>query len=223
LVDVLLAKGMLKIDAMSLADTLEGYPDLFIGALMGDTLSGTESEAQPALPDFVGGDSSHNNNNNKNAKKSKSYGRLSEYEMDPDAQAVNAAVRESRHEAVFMMLGFSIFAIVPSLIFWCVPVGAEVLSTADDNVVPASSDGKALVSPVTLVVSVTAGIMWCLGVWKSRFLDCNWMLFGIETVVVMLICIMSAYSVGALLNYVFLSSFDYELTSISSTTTSNEL
>jgi hypothetical protein len=73
-----------------------------------------------------------------------------------------------------------------------------------------------------LVVSMTAGIMWSLGVWKSRFLDCNWMLFGIEAVVVMLICIMSAYSVGALLNHVFLSSFEYALTSIPSTT-SNEL
>jgi hypothetical protein len=220
LVDVLLAKGMLKIDAMSLADTLEGYPDLFIGALLGDTLSGTESEAPPTLPDFVGGDSGHNNNNNN--KRTKSYGRLSEYEMDPDAQAVNAAVREARREAVFMMLGFSMFAIVPSLIFWCAPVGTAVLSTSDATIVTTGQDGKALVSPVTVVVSVTAGIMWCLGVWKSRFLDCNWMLFGIETVVVMLICIMSAYSVGTLLNHLFLSSFEYALTSIPSMT-SNEL
>jgi hypothetical protein len=222
LVDMLLAKGMLKIDAMSLADTLEGYPDLFISALTGDTLPGTDSEVQPTLPDFVGGDSSHNNgNNHKNNNKKELYGRLSEYEMDPDAQAVNAAVREARHEALFMMLGFSLFAIVPSLIFWWAPVDADT----DDDSVPAVSHGHAFVSPVTLWVSVTAGIMWCLGVWKSRFLDCNWMLFGIETVVVMLICIMSAYGVGALLNHVFLPSFEYALTSIPSTTsmTSNEL
>jgi hypothetical protein len=120
------------------------------------------------------------------------------------------------------MLGFSIFAIVPSLIFWYAPVGATVLSTGDDTSVPESSDENSMISPVTLVVSMTAGIMWSLGVWKSRFLDCNWMLFGIETVVVMLICIMSAYSVGALLNHVFLSSFEYALTSIPSMT-SNEL
>jgi hypothetical protein len=240
LVDMLLAKGMLKIDAMSLADTLEGYPDLFISALTGDALPGTESHLQSTLPDFVGGDAS-----NKNAglpfRVFPSYGRLSEYEMDPDAQAVNAAVRESRHEAIFMMLGFSIFAIVPSVIFWCAPVTAAVLSTAtavaaaatsgDDNInnmEPESvtaEHGHVLVSPITLVVSVTAGIMWCLGVWKSQFLDCNWMLFGIETVVVMLVCITSAYSVGALLNHVFLSSFEFLLTVIDSTTsmTSNEL
>jgi hypothetical protein len=241
LVDMLLAKGMLKIDAMSLADTLEGYPDLFISALTGETLpGGTEPEVrQSTLPDFVGGDASHNNVNNKNAnglpyRAFPSYGRLSAYGMDPDEQAVNAAVRDASHEAVFMMLGFSFFAIVPSLIFWCSPVTAAVLSTAttdtatvDDynNTESAVSgeDGHVLVSPVTLVVSVTAGIMWCLGVWKSRFLDCNWMLFGIETVVVMLICITSAYSVGALLNHLFLSSsFEYTLTSIPSMT-SNEL
>lgn len=36
LVDSLLSKGMLKIDAMSLADTLEGYPDMFVSALLGE-------------------------------------------------------------------------------------------------------------------------------------------------------------------------------------------
>ena len=36
LVDMLLGRGMLKIDAMSVADTLEGYPDIFVSALVGD-------------------------------------------------------------------------------------------------------------------------------------------------------------------------------------------
>jgi hypothetical protein len=40
LVDALLLKGMLKIDAMSLADTLEGYPDLFVSALLGEGFCG---------------------------------------------------------------------------------------------------------------------------------------------------------------------------------------
>lgn len=47
LVDALLLKGMLKIDAMSLADTLEGYPDLFVSALLGEGLCGA-SAAQPS-------------------------------------------------------------------------------------------------------------------------------------------------------------------------------
>jgi hypothetical protein len=40
LVDSLLSKGMLKIDAMSLADTLEGYPDMFVSALLGEGICG---------------------------------------------------------------------------------------------------------------------------------------------------------------------------------------
>lgn len=40
LVDSLLSKGMLKIDAMSLADTLEGYPDMFVSALLGEGFCG---------------------------------------------------------------------------------------------------------------------------------------------------------------------------------------
>jgi hypothetical protein len=40
LVDALLLRGMLKIDAMSLADTLEGYPDLFVSALLGEGFCG---------------------------------------------------------------------------------------------------------------------------------------------------------------------------------------
>eukprot|EP00566_Odontella_aurita_P012150 CAMPEP_0113549644 /NCGR_PEP_ID=MMETSP0015_2-20120614/13549_1 /TAXON_ID=2838 /ORGANISM="Odontella" /LENGTH=487 /DNA_ID=CAMNT_0000450379 /DNA_START=309 /DNA_END=1769 /DNA_ORIENTATION=+ /assembly_acc=CAM_ASM_000160 len=37
LVEMLIGRGMLKIDAMSVADTLEGYPDIFVSALVGDT------------------------------------------------------------------------------------------------------------------------------------------------------------------------------------------
>lgn len=43
LVDSLLSKGMLKIDAMSLADTLEGYPDMFVSALLGEGFCGQNS------------------------------------------------------------------------------------------------------------------------------------------------------------------------------------
>lgn len=43
LVDSLLSKGMLKIDAYSLADTLEGYPDMFVSALLGEGFCGQSS------------------------------------------------------------------------------------------------------------------------------------------------------------------------------------
>jgi len=45
LIEMLLARGVLKIDAMSLADTLEGYPDLFVNALVGDSLCAGPEEA----------------------------------------------------------------------------------------------------------------------------------------------------------------------------------
>lgn len=51
LVDALLLNGVLKIDAMSLADTLEGYPDLFVSALLGEGLCG----ASAARPSSMGG------------------------------------------------------------------------------------------------------------------------------------------------------------------------
>jgi hypothetical protein len=44
LVDMLLSKGMLTLDAKSLVDTLEGYPDMFVSILTGESLWG------PALP-----------------------------------------------------------------------------------------------------------------------------------------------------------------------------
>jgi len=242
LVDMLLAKGMLKIDAMSLADTLEGYPDLFISALTGDTLlslssghavgadGADHSNSESDLPPFVGGD----NKNHMQNHGFTSYGRLSEYEMDPEAVGINVAVQESRRESFFMMLGFSLFAVLPSLMFLYAPVlsgNSSTLSTAMSSAASAAvnTDDDALkeqdpilLSPVSVVVSLTACIMWCLGVWKSRFLDSNWMLFGIETVVVLLVCTMSAFWLGALLNLLFLSD-EYTLSAAAATTAVSEL
>ena len=45
LVDALMVLGgMLKIDAVSLAETLEGYPDLFVSALLGGGICSEEEE-----------------------------------------------------------------------------------------------------------------------------------------------------------------------------------
>merc|ERR1712224_1198831 len=41
-VDIFLVKGMLKIDAMSLADTLEGYPDIFLTLLTSPNLANAD-------------------------------------------------------------------------------------------------------------------------------------------------------------------------------------
>jgi hypothetical protein len=174
----------------------------------------TEDHSRPAL--YVGDDEKsdqarqHNNTDGLAWRSLLSYGRLSEYEMDPEAQAVNVAIRESRHESLFMLLGFTLFAVVPSLAYLVAPL-------TDDT----KSATQLAMSPTSLVVSLTATIMWFLGVWKSRFLDCNWVLFGIETVVLLMVCILSAYGVGALLSQL-LPTYLLKV-AISSTTSEHEL
>lgn len=189
LVDMLLAKGMLKIDAMSLADTLEGYPDLFLAAVLGESLANANVRSQqqqreaPFPPNELDDPSLYQHD------AYPSYGRLPESEMDPDAVAVREATSESRKESFFMMLGFSVFAIVPSLLFQWVP---HMLT------------GSASVHPSSVILASMAVIMGLLGVWKSHFLDSNWLLFSVEAVMVLFLCMASAYSVGYGLKKVFL-------------------
>ena len=98
-----------------------------------------------------------------------------------------------------MMMGFSLFAVVPSLIYLIVPI---VVSPPDVTVKAHAETGDAT-SATSMIVTIAAAVMWCLGVWKSQFLDSNWILFGIETVVVLLVCIGAAYGLGALLSACF--------------------
>lgn len=124
--------------------------------------------------------------------------------MDPDAWMLKQVTAEARNESFFMLLGFCFFAVVPSLIYTWVPA---VLYGNDDK---DSSPIQNSINPNSLVISITSCVMCCLGVWKSRFLDSNWLLFGVETVLVLLLCIAVAYGLGAILNKIFLPS-DYLL------------
>lgn len=237
LVDMLLDRGMLKIDAMSLADTLEGYPDMFVSALVGDALiaGGVGGNADSSMdlsarrrsvstgklsPSASRGWSGHRwscgddytqhvadqdlgrGNGNFVLWKLPSYSQhVNELdnEIDPEASVVGAAMEESRREGLFMMIGFSVFAVVPSVIFLICPM---LVSTHEHGTTELHSDAQLYggrTSATSIVVTTAAAIMWCLGVWKSRFLDSNWMLFGIETVVVMLVCIAAAFCVGSML------------------------
>ncbi|CAB9512341.1 expressed unknown protein [Seminavis robusta] len=235
LVDMLLERGMLKIDAMSFADTLEGYPDMFVSVLVGDALipaaaAGTDSNgmdrnnrswsggsaagtprswsghydenarSQDALSSSV-----NQNNGSFLSWKFPSYGqRINELdeEIDPEAAFVGSAMTESRREGLFMMMGFSLFAVVPSLIYLIVPMVIAPPSSSSSSS-SATHDNGGATSATSVVVTTAAAVMWCLGVWKSRFLDSNWVLFGIETVVVLLVCIGAAYGLGALLSVCF--------------------
>jgi hypothetical protein len=225
LVDLLLARGMLKIDAMSLADTLEGYPDLFVNVLTGDALSAGIA-AVPVrhplmpLPDVTGEDeeeerlleSPREAHHRPSPVAYHSYGRLTEYEMDPDQYTVQTMGAESWKESLFMMLGFSLFSVVPSLLYALVPallLGSPAAGSSSSTHATTTTTATT-VNPNSLILILTAGVMWCLGIWKSRFLDSNWVLYGMETVGVLLICMACAYSLGALLNHLFLPD-DYIL------------
>lgn len=197
LVAMLLARGVLKIDAMSLADTLEGYPDLFVNALIGDSLCAGADEGEEEGADNYDAASPPRTVNSMSgfgAWQFSSYGQFNEIEHDPEQANVTLVVQESRREGFFMMIGFAIFAEVPSLLWLYLPL---VIQPATDS---EATKGEAI-SPLSLIITITASIMWCLGVWKSYFLDSNGITFGIETVVVLLICIVSAYGVGLLLKY----------------------
>jgi hypothetical protein len=212
LVDMLLHRGMLKIDAMSLADTLEGYPDLFVAAVTGDALANAPTiQSIPPTP-LLGGPQlgsetspygyEPSTGNHHNHQHWRSYGRLTDLEriMDPDSSIIHSATLESRKESFFMMLGFSLFAVVPSLIYTWVP--AVLLGSHDSD--PTINVSHLPVNPNALVICLTSCVMAVLGAWKSRFLDSNWLLFGIETVLVLWVCIACAYGVGTLLNTMFL-------------------
>ena len=222
LVEMLLSRGMLKIDAMSLADTLEGYPDMFVSALVGDSLLAgtdfaedeTEDGHHPLLP-VAGRNTSDGSLGFGDNWKFPSYGQFNEMEHEPETSNVNLVLKESQVEGFFMMLGFATFAIIPSLLWLALPpivlpapspaAVADALtssSSSGSSALPTSSTSHGdVISLPSLVVSISGIIMWCLGVWKSKFLDSNWIVSGIENVVVLLACVLTAYGVGFVVCY----------------------
>jgi hypothetical protein len=215
LVDMLLARGMLKIDAMSLADTLEGYPDLFVSALVGDSLlAGSEDDDENSVGgggNYLPSTSSVGNSfaAGFGSWKFPSYGQFNEMDHDPDAGNVNMVVKESQREGFFMMVGFVCFSIVPSLLWLFLPLWiTPPAASASAHAATAAQAGGQAISLPSVIISIMAVIMWFLGVWKSRFLDSNWIMFGIETVVVLLLCVMSAYGVGLSLSYLLGEGLD---------------
>jgi len=174
LVDMLLSRGMLKIDAMSVVDTLVGYPDLFLTAMTdhGNVLPPVPSNLEQQRHE--GGGMQYG-----------SMQRASPFRppLDPEDLAVSHATRTSMTEAVFMMLSFSIAGSIPAFVFLfmsklCSKDGGDVIDVGTAS---------------TLAASV---LMALLGVWKSNFLDAHWMVFAVETVVVLWICVGSAYCLG---------------------------
>jgi hypothetical protein len=214
LVDMLMARGVLKIDAMSLADTLEGYPDLFVNALVGDSLCAGPDEGEEEREEHYGAappPRTINSLSGFGSWKFSSYGQFNEMEHDPEQANVNMVVKESQREGIFMMIGFATFAVIPSLLWLYLPLVIQPTThTAAE---------REAISPSSLIITITATIMWCLGIWKSYILDSNGIMFGIETVIVLLICIVSAYGVGLLLAYCLGDSLELLALSNKSNTT----
>ena len=200
LVDLFLSRGMLKIDAMSLADTLEGYPDMFISALMSETFATADTDApSPTWLQTV-----------------TSYGNLTDAQMDPEARMVQRAMDESRRESFFMMLGFSIFTMIPSLIFWVIPYewqgpAKEASIEIATTTAPQHASSGSFMHPLTLAVLMGSVVMGSLGVWKSRFLDGSMFIFAVETIVVLLLGISAAFGVGYVLGSLFLPNYSWHV------------
>ena len=216
LVDMLLDRGMLKIDAMSIADTLEGYPDIFVSALVGDAGAlgpgsggswggsaenlrshGSAGALGVARTELGSPHSGGTTLGGRSSLHYGSYGQFNEFRDDPDKAALNEAVQEGWHEGIVMMLSFSAFSVVPSLCF--------LLSSLwfPDNQEP----GYPGTSQVTVAVSMLSTVMLLLGIWKSRFFDSHWILFGLEAVFVLLASLTTAYCIGAALQNTFDLSF----------------
>ena len=197
-------KGMLKIDAMSLADTLEGYPDLFVSALISDSLDGAATASHDEQQAYGTQYSSSNNNHPQGGplRTIPSYGKVphhDELDMDPDARMIRTAIRESMAESCFMFAGFSLFAVVPSLICCILPMMNTLESDNEDE----SANHAPLVKPQTLFLLLVCIIMSVLGAWKSRFIegDTNALVFALEAVAVLIIGLCAGYAVGSFIVY----------------------
>lgn len=246
LVDMLLMRGVLKIDAMSIVDTLEGYPELFLSAMVGDANGGSGplgtfpiSMSRGSSLGSGGANSdpqqhqqqqecNTQDGNNHQQQQQQGYNpmdsydsALMNYETFENENGYNASslfsLTECQAEGFVMMFAFCLFSIVPSLVFAFVPIyinpNGEILPSGMsrdyysnhgsytgylNNGTSAASSGT---SAASVTLTITSFIMVLLGTWKSRFFSSSWVVFGIETVIVLILCIVSAYMLGSFLRY----------------------
>ena len=174
LVDLLLMRGMLKIDAMSIADTLEGYPDMFMGALVGDMMITTPIA---------------NNSNDfgvhENGYRQPHYPMNNNYSYSFDDGEADyhdyKADAESRGEALVMMLAFSFFSAIPPFVFSFIPNMINPPQEHVDQIQKPSYYDPYIdygnhpqpsvsvdtgISPTSVTVSILSCIMLFLGIWK---------------------------------------------------------
>lgn len=207
LVDMLLSRGMLKIDAATVADVLEGYPDMFVNAIVG--------ESGPLGPggSLGSGEVAHHHddyltNSGRSLRSSLhegSYGQFDEYRENPEKKALDDAMKDGWSEALIMMVSFSSFSTIPSLSY-LLALRLFPVDTEDPY-------NQGNLSSITVAIAMVASIMLLLGVWKSKFFhDAHFMVFGIETVLVLFTCLFTGYFAGVAFKN------EFQLESVSLTT-----
>lgn len=160
LVDLLLSRGMLKIDATSIADTLEGYPDIFLSALVGEDICSGRSP-NSSQNDLAGSGSPLN----QNRAAFRSYGQFNELQHDPDLAAVITAVGESRKEAFVMFSSFSLFGTVPSIILRLLSLTVHTEEVSDGDTY-SDRQTDIYMSARSAALTILCIISFILGVWK---------------------------------------------------------
>mmetsp|Transcript_19033 Transcript_19033/g.27362 ORF Transcript_19033/g.27362 Transcript_19033/m.27362 type:complete len:495 (-) Transcript_19033:798-2282(-) len=162
LVDMLLSRGMLKIDAMSIADTLEGYPDIFISALVGENYVLGDGDAHSgALSKSTSGSRSLTSGQINDYGTYRSYGNFNELEHDPEAAIVVAATSQAQKEATAMMLAFSVFGGVPGIILYVI---SHLSSNMDADI--SNTEDTQVMSVTSAAMTIGCIIMLLLGYWK---------------------------------------------------------
>lgn len=231
LVDALLLKGMLKIDAMSLADTLEGYPDLFVSALLGEGLCGGSS-SQPSsmggLGSGAGGDGGMIRVPSGNASNRPVYNPVpNEWNIPAPAYAPGVIAHgglkyesysefsdlhqdpdvKTLSEIMTDSRMESLFMMLSFGSFSVIPSLLYTFVTYAASFFNATQAHNIDAVAISASFGVTSILMFLLGMWKSRFYSSNWCMFGVETVGVFAVCITCAFLVGFFTGSVINSCF----------------
>jgi len=222
LVDALLLKGMLKIDAMSLADTLEGYPDLFVSALLGEGLCGA-SDAQPSSMGGLGSGAGgagggglirvpSGNSSNKPVYNpvpaawnipAPAYapGVIGHEGLKYESYSEFSDLHQDPDVKTFSEIMSesrleSLFMMLSFGSFSVIPSLVYTFAPQIANVLGLANGRNMDTLAISVSASVTSIIMFLLGAWKSQFYNSNWCMYGVETVGVFAVCVVCAFLMG---------------------------
>ena len=152
---------MLKADAIQIVDILEGYPDIFVSASLGDIQgSGPLGLAGDNINDSSREPSGRQNSNghiNSMGRFNNSYGESEYVDESGDDFFI---VMESISEGFIMTFVFAVFSVVPAIIHIYTP---RILNYVYGSQTSLKEGG---VHPATVTISILNLIMVLLGFWK---------------------------------------------------------